>query len=303
MRFRDHPYLSALALLVALALALAAALLFFERTIRVDGLRGRVEAALGRALGAEAHIDGPLRLITGWRPGIEVEGLRLAGAAADAKWTAEAREARLRLDFWALLGREIVVAAADLQDARLCAATDGQARKPRAPRGESRWRFGGIERLRIERVEFFAGPSCAGEPWARIASLEASLPAQAPLRLEAAGVLKGASWRAQLQGPPFAALAASTAASRFSLSADLAGTRLRAQIDATPSPFAASAQLEADADELLPLTQLVDAPLKGFGSLHASARVDANASRLELRVSEARLAPATIAGTFALDWS
>jgi len=303
MKFRDHPLLSAFALLVALALALAAALLVFEWTIRVDGLRGRVEAALGRALGGEAHIDGPLRLITGWRPGIEVEGLRLAGAAGDAKWTAETREARLRLDFPALLRREIVVAAADLRDARLCATTESQARKPRAPRGESGWRVGGIERLRIERVEFFAGPSCAGEPWARIGSLEASLPAQAPLRIEASGALKGASWRAELRGPPFATLAASSAASRFALSANVAGTRLRAQIEATPSPFAASAQLEVDADELLPLTQLFDAPLKGFGPLHARARVEANTSRLELRVDEARLPPAAIAGTFSLDWS
>jgi len=303
MRFLKHPLLSAVALLVALVLGLAATLLLFEHSIRVDGLRERVAGALSRALGAEAHIDGPLRVVTGLHPGLEVEGLRLAGRTGDAKWRAEAKLARLRLDLWALLGREIVVTAAGLQDARLCATLDTQGRTPRGARGDSGWRVGGVEVLRIERLAFFADSSCADEPWARIESLDGSLPAHRPLGLTASGKLGGESWRAELHGPPFSALAEAAAAARFELSAELAGARLRATADATPSPAAVSAEVVLDADELLPLTQLLNAPLKSFGPLHARARVQADASRLAVRVDEARLLPATVAGAFSLDWS
>jgi uncharacterized protein involved in outer membrane biogenesis len=292
-----------LALLVALALGLAAALLLLERTIPLDGLRGRAAAALSRALGAEARIDGPLRLITGLHPGIELEGLRLDATAGDGKWRAEARLARLRLDIWALLGREIVVTAADLQDARLCAALDPQRRAPRVAHGASGWRVGGIEKLRIARVALVAGADCAAEPWARIASLEGGLPAEKPLRMAASGELHGSSWRAELHGPPYAALAAAASTSRFELSAELAGARLQATIDARPSPAAASAEISVDADDLLPLTQLLGAPMKSFGPLSGRAHVMASASRLEMRVEEARIRPASVAGALSLDWS
>ncbi len=303
MRFREHPLLSAVALLIALALGLAAALLLFERTIRLDGLRERAAAALSRALGAEAHIDGPLRVITGLHPGIELEGLWLDGTAGDGKWRAEARLARLRLDIWALLGREIVVTAADLQDARLCAALDSQRRAPRFARGGSSWRVGGIEHLRIERVAFVAGADCAAEPWARIASLEGGLPVERPLQLTASGKLAGESWSAELHGPPFVALAAAASAARFELSGELAGTRLQAAIEAVPPFASARAQVALDADDFLPLTQLLDAPFKSFGPLHARAHVEADASRLKVRVDELGIRPASVAGELSLDWS
>ena len=303
MRFLKHPLLSAVALLVALVLGLAATLLLFEHSIRVDGLRERVAGALSRALGAEAHIDGPLRVVTGLHPGLEVEGLRLAGRAGDGTWRAETKLARLRLDLWALLGREIVLTTADLQDARLCATLDARGRTPHVATRDSSWSVGGIDSLRMERVALIADASCVGEPWARIALLEGHLPASQPLQWKASGTLQGAPWRAELRGPPFSALAEAAAAARFELSAELANARLRATVDATPSSAAVSADVVLEADELLPLTELLDAPLKSFGPLHARAHVQADASRLAVRVDQARLPPAAVAGALSLDWS
>ena len=301
MKLRRHRLLAGLGVIAALALGLAATLLIVERSIRLDGLRGRVAAALSRALGGDARVDGPLYLITGVRPGIEADDLRLEGAAGAARWSARARVARLRLDLWALLAREIQVSAVDLEDVQLCVAPGERGGAQRSARGGTGWRFAGIERLRAQRVSIVAGASCSGEPLASVATLEASLLADRPLRLTASGSVKAAPWRAELRGPSLATLAAAAGPTPLELSAQLAGAKLEARLEAAPSLASVRAQLALDSDDLLPLMRLFDAPFKSFGPLHARARLEAGAKRVELRLDEARLQPAAFTGRFMLD--
>ncbi|HXZ94271.1 MAG TPA: AsmA-like C-terminal region-containing protein [Burkholderiales bacterium] len=297
-----HRLLAGLGLLVALALGLAATLLTVERSIRLDGLRGRVAAALTRALGGEAHVDGPVYLLTGMHPGVEVEGLRLAGAAGAVRWSARAHEGRLRLDLRALLARRIEISALDLEDVRLCTTPVEGGDAQRGARSGAGWRFAGIERLRARRVSVVANASCTGEPLASIDSLEASLLAARPLRVAASGNVNGAPWRAELRGPPWAALGDAGAAP-FELSAELAGARLSGTLEATLSPASIRAQLALEAGELLPLMRLLDAPFKSFGPLHARAQLAADAAHLDLRLDEARLGPAAFTGQLTLERS
>jgi uncharacterized protein involved in outer membrane biogenesis len=301
-KLRRHRLLAGAGLIAALALGLAAALLTVERSIRLDGLSGRVAAALSRALGGEARIDGELYLITGGRPGIEAGDLRLEGAAGAARWSASARVARLRLDLWALLAREIQVSAVDLDDVQLCVASGERGDAQRSARGGTGWRFAGIERLRARRVSVVANASCAGEPLANIDSLDASLLAGRPLRVTASGSVNAAPWRAELRGPPWAARAESGAAP-FELAAELAGARLKGTLRPASSPAPLRAQLTLDADDLLPLMRLVDAPFKAFGPLHARAQLAADASSIDLRLDEARLEPAVFTGRLTLERS
>ncbi len=303
MKLRHHPLLAGLALAAALALGAAATLLLVEGSIRLDGLRGRVAAALSRALGGEARIDGPLYLITGARPGIEADGLRLEGAPGAVHWSAHARVARLRLDLWALLAREIELSAVDLEDVRLCMAPGERGRAQRSARGGKGWRFAGIERLSAQRVSIVADASCSGEPLASVASLEASLPADRPLRLTALGSVKAAPWRAELRGPPLATLTAAAGSTPLELSAQLAGAKLEARLEAAPSLASVRAQLALDADDLLPLMRLFDAPFKSFGPLHAHAQLTADAAHIDLRLDEVRLEPASFAGRLSLERS
>ena len=240
--------LTGLGLLVALVLGLAATLLTIDRSLRMDELRGRVAAVLGRALHAEAHLDGPLRLLTGMRPGIEVEGLRLAGAAGPLRWSGRAREGRLRLDLWALLARRVEISALDLEDVQLCVAPAEGGGVQRDAGGGTGWRFAGIERLRARRVSIVPNAACAGEPLASIDSLEASLLAARPLRLTASGSVRAAPWRAELRGPPWAALAEAGAAP-LELSAELAGARLKGTLQPASSPAQVRAQFTLDANE------------------------------------------------------
>jgi len=300
MKLRRHRLLAGFGLLVALVIGLAATLLTIERSIRLDALRGRVAAALALAFGSEAHVDGPVYLLTGIHPGVEVEDLRLEGAVGATRWSARAREGRLRLDLRALLGRRIEISAVDLEGVQLCAAPseDGGAR--RGARGSSGWRFAGIERLRAERVSVVANASCAGEPLASIGSLEASLLAGRPLRLTVSGNVNAAPWRAELRGPPWAEIAEAGAAP-FELSADMAGARLKGSFQPASSPASVHAQLAFDADDLLPLMRLVDAPFKGFGPLHARAQLTADAAHVDLRLEEARLEPAAFTGRLTLE--
>ncbi|MGE5128607.1 MAG: AsmA-like C-terminal region-containing protein [Sphingomonadaceae bacterium] len=294
--------LAGLGLLLALVLGLAAALLVVERSLRLDELRGRVAAVLGRALHAEAHLDGPLRLLTGIRPGIEVEGLRLSGAAGPVRWSGRAREGRLRLDLRALLARRIEISAVDLDGVQLCVTPSGASGEARGARAGGDWRFAGIERLRARSVSVVANASCAGEPLASIDSLEASLLAARPLRLTASGSVKAAPWRVELRGPPWAALAESGAAP-FELAAELADARLRGTLQPASSQAPLRAQFTLDADDLLPLMRLVDAPFKGFGPLHARAQLAADAAHIDLRLDEAHFEPASFTGRLTLEHS
>jgi uncharacterized protein involved in outer membrane biogenesis len=302
MMLRRHRLFAGLGLIAALALGLAATLLTVERSIRLDSLRERVVEALGRALGGDVHVDGPLYLLTGLHPGIEVEGLRLAGRAGAVRWSAGAREGRLRLDLRALLARRIEISTLDLEDVQLCVAPSEGGGERRDARGGAGWRFAGIERLRARRVSIVANASCAGEPLAGIDSLEAGVLAAQPLHLTASGSVNAAPWRVELRGPPWSTLADAGAAP-FELSAELAGAQLKGTFQPAPSPASVRAQLTLDADDFLPLTRLVGAPFKSFGPMHARARLEADAAHIDLHLDEARIAPAALAGRFALDRS
>ena len=247
MRRYLHLLLITAAALGALVLALAVLLFTVEFTLPLDGYRGQAAEAAAHAFNAEVRIDGSLRLFTGPRAGVEVEGLRIAGKTVNGRWSAEAGRARLRLHPLALFTREIRVTEAAAEEATLCVSpASGAESSPRAPsqaHSKPAWRVTAIESVKIGRASIVTGESCAIEQRvAEITSLEASAPTGGTVRVATHGMVKDQAWRAELRGPLLALLSDASLPVPFEFTGEFAGARLRAAGTATLQPLAGEAE-------------------------------------------------------------
>jgi uncharacterized protein involved in outer membrane biogenesis len=303
-----HLLLITAAALGALVLVLAVLLFAVEFTLPLDGYRGQAAEAAAHAFNADVRIDGSLRLFTGPRAGIEVEGLRIAGKTVKGRWSADAGRARLRLHPLALLTREIRVTEAAAEEATLCVSPDGGAesslRAPSQEHPKPAWRVTAIDNVKIGRASIVIGEPCAIEQRvAEITSLEASAPAGGNVRIVTHGMLKDQAWRAELHGPLLTLLSDASLQLPFEFTGEFAGAHLRAAGTATLQPLAGEADVAFETDQLATLLALLGTPLKDFGPLAVRARVRADAVRQTLHIGEAKLAPGVASAEAQLDWS
>ncbi|MBK5104063.1 MAG: AsmA family protein, partial [Burkholderiales bacterium] len=166
------------------------------------------------------------------------------------------------------------------------------------------WRFAGIDAAHIEVAALGAGPDCAALPGIiQFGSLGVSASGDETLRVSATGTIAGEALQLELSGPTLQWLADTSAPVTFKLAAGSAGGKLSAEGTLLLSPFSAEADVVFDSPQFVAQIRPLGAPFKDFGPLSVRAHVLADANRLTLRLDEARLAPGTVSGEIAYDWS
>ena len=307
MRFLLRRLILTVLTLLAFVLAAAALLLTIEFRLPLDGQRETIAAALAQALGAEVRITGPLWLISGGRPGIEVGGLHLARGLKDKRLSADIELGRVRLPWSALLSREIRLSEATVEGAKVCVSSPVAPPAERtAPSAQaaSAWRLTGIDLLRIELAALATGSDCkpmSGPVQLRTLTLGAS--GGEALKIAATGAIAGEAWQLDLSGPALMSLLDTSAPVPFKLAAESAGGKLSADGKLLLSPFSAEADLVFDSPQFAAQIRALGAPLKDFGPLAIRSHVRADATRLTLRLDEARLTPGVASGELTYDWS
>ncbi|MBE0627372.1 MAG: AsmA family protein [Burkholderiales bacterium] len=308
MRFLLRRLIATVLTLGVVVVAAAALLLAVEFRLPLDVQRVTIAAAVSKALGAEVRITGPLWLISGGRPGVEVGGLHFARGLKDKRLSADLELVRVRLPWSALLSREIRLSEATVTGAKLCVSTATGA--PRAERSSSSaqpgsaWRLTGIDTLRIELAALATGPDCkamSGKVQLRTLTLSAS--GGEALQIAAAGAIAGVAWQLDLSGPRLKSLLDTSAPVPFKLVAESAGGKLSAEGKLLLSPYSADADVVFDSPQFVAHVRPSGAPFKDFGPLSVRAHVLADANRVKLRLDEARLSPGAVSGEFSYDWS
>ena len=127
MRYSKH--LKWTAFILGLLFLVILAALAIGIPVTLDGIRKKVESAASAALGRKVGIDGHLTVEIGFRPAVELEGLRISNPPGwDAELFAKANRLRARIRMLPLLRRQIRVQEVSAQglDIRLESRTDGE---------------------------------------------------------------------------------------------------------------------------------------------------------------------------------
>jgi uncharacterized protein involved in outer membrane biogenesis len=261
---------------------LIAAVLLFEFSIPVDGLRARVAAILTDALGCPVTISGSLRLVTGRRPGLEGRDVRLGECRLIRVARASADEVGVRVSLAALFSHEIRLLEITGQRLEAEIPTAPPAPAPASPGGPSRWTFAGISRLYIAPARLLVRSSSSTPRMVELSEIEGAARADKPMQLTLRGTFDQEAW----------AISAATASLRSALAGpgswplDLTATFGEAKLSLhgswSPTPIGMTGNLEfaVASPENLFRRLGVDAP--ELGAMKMSARLAATAEQVTL---------------------
>jgi len=194
-----------IALVLGALLGLAVGLpLLVEFRIPLDALRGDIARHARQASGLTLRFEGPLTLVTGLRPGVEIHGLVVTGE--DAQTPIEILRlgvGRGEIELWALLARELRLRSVRAEDLTLhldpravAALTQAErresARAPKASASASAWRFVDVTRLDVRSARLvMSTPAVRRLPDLVVDRMTLRAQAAAPLAIEAQGSFIG----------------------------------------------------------------------------------------------------------------
>lgn len=257
------------------------ALLAFEFSIPIDGLRARVATALSDALGCPLTIVGPLHFITGTRPGIEGGDVRLQECRPIRVARASADKVRVRLSLPALLSREIRLVEIAGERLEVEVPTEAPAPSTTPPGEPSRWTFAEISHLHVAPARVLIRSASTAPRPVELKDVEGRARAGEPMRLMLRGA-HGEPWEVTIATATLRDAIAGPVRWPLDLEAAFAGTNGTLHGSWTPAPLG----LEAD---LTLKTAAVERLLKGLGAdppvlgaLELTTKVTASADRLDL---------------------
>ena len=215
----------AVAVLAGVFVLAVAIIVAFGITLSLEALRPNIEAAAQSALGRKVRIEGPLTLLPGLRPTIEMRSLRIANVpTSDAAVFAQIGSVRVSVQLLPLIRREIHLdeITIDNVDVRLESGADGEGNwvfapeKPAAATDSadgSAFEFVRLSALSIrnlaidyyEKVE--KGEKGSGRRIAiAVESVEGSAGRDDPTELSAKGVARGQPFSVSVAGGSLAGL-------------------------------------------------------------------------------------------------
>ena len=308
---RTVRYLAACIALIGLVLiGVVVVLMTVEFALPLNTYRDRITVAAGQAVGGEVRISGPVRLFTGLRAGVELNGLQAAGTTGKFRWKSQIEQVRVRLSLIELLSGGVRVADTLARGAVICSTTSvsdesSPPAKERPPAQASvPWRVSGFDRILFERIAFVIDDACSRDhAVVEIESLDARAPAQGQASVTARGTFKGEIWKLVLDGPGLAGLTDGAKPAQYNVKAEIAGARLSTTSQIILSPFSLKSDLTFESAELSTLLKSLGAPVLGFGPAFLRGRLEGNRARAVLHIDEVRIESGTTTGELSADWS
>jgi AsmA family protein len=193
--------------LTAALIATALYIALVGLTIDAAWLRGPVASVFSDSLGRAVRFEGPMELEISAQPKLRVGGLHIANAPGFDGDFASLGEARLNLDLWPLLNKQLQIERLSGSDVNLRLQRSGDGRvnwrfdlpPPRTPAGDdtghaidagSLLARLDIQRVALERVSVEYVGADGKSHWFDLHSLEAKLPADQPVTLALNGTVE-----------------------------------------------------------------------------------------------------------------
>jgi uncharacterized protein involved in outer membrane biogenesis len=263
---------------------LIAAVLLFEFSVPIDGMRERVSAALTDALGCPVTIGGSLVLVTGTRPGLEGRDVRLGECRFIRVARASADEVGARVSLSALFSHEMRLLEITGKRLEVEVPTEPPVPTPASPAasGPSRWTFTGISRLHVAPARLLVRRASGPPRSIDLSEIEGAARADKPMQLTLRGMFDQDTW----------AISASTASLRSAIAGpaswplDLTVTYSEAKLSLhgswSPTPIGLTGDLEfaAATPEEFFRSFGVDAP--ELGTMKLSGTLTATGTRIAL---------------------
>jgi uncharacterized protein involved in outer membrane biogenesis len=263
---------------------LVAAVLLFEFSVPIDGLRERVAGSLSDALGCPVTIGGSLVLVTGTRPGLEGRDVRLGECRLIRVARASADEVEVRVSLSALLSHEIrlLEITGRRLETEIPTAPPTPAPASTSPGGPSRWTFAGISRLYVAPARLLVRGAGAPPRSIELSEIEGAARADKPMQLTLRGALGQEPW----------AISAATASLRSALAGpggwplDLTATYGEAKLSLhgswSPTPIGVTGDVEFAAASPEKLFKLLGVDAPELGSMMMSGRLTAASEHIAL---------------------